>query len=397
MRLLIVSAYFDNHRGGIEIVAGRLAGEFRRAGQTVTWLASEIGGTCASDDERDRRVGVPVFNGIENIFGIPFPIPAPKGLGMIRREVERADVVMLHDCLYPTNIVAFLVARLLGKPVLVTQHIANVPYRNPILRGLMKLMTRLVTRPMLAGADQTVFISNITAKAFAAVRYPRRPRLIFNGVDTDIFHPAASDGERAAVRKELGLPLDRPVALFVGRFVEKKGLHIMHQAARLGEDIVWAFAGWGALDPRQWGFPNVRVYSGLGAATLAPLYRASDAFVLPSTGEGLPLVLQEALACGVPAVCGAETAHADERLAQLLHAVSIDDREPAEIAREVVLSVRAAIRERRHDQFASVASWYSWPRAGQLYLDLMNMISTQAAAAQPRPTPSVLWQPGVDR
>ena len=40
MRLLIVSAYFDSHRGGIEIVAGQLAREFSRAGEDVVWLAS---------------------------------------------------------------------------------------------------------------------------------------------------------------------------------------------------------------------------------------------------------------------------------------------------------------------------------------------------------------------
>ena len=80
----------------------------------------------------------------------------------------------------------------LRKPILVTQHIGAVPYRNPLLRGLMLVLTRLVTRPMLAGADQVIFVSNITARAFADIRYRRPPRVVFNGIDAEVFHPAAS-------------------------------------------------------------------------------------------------------------------------------------------------------------------------------------------------------------
>jgi glycosyltransferase involved in cell wall biosynthesis len=205
-----------------------------------------------------------------------------------------------------------------------------------------------------------------------------------------------SGRERAATRGRFGLPVDRPVALFVGRFVEKKGLHILQEAARLGSDVVWAFAGWGKLDPRQWGLPNVSVYAGLSGATLAPLYRASDVFVLPSIGEGFPLVLQEAVACGVPVVCGAETIHADERLPGLLTPVSVNDRDPAVAARDIVQAVRTAMAERRRDLLAEAASWYSWPRASQLYLDLMNSLSAGATAKGPSTVAAGLWQPGME-
>jgi glycosyltransferase involved in cell wall biosynthesis len=290
---------------------------------------------------------------------------------------------MIHDALYPANIATFLLARWLGRPVMLTQHIGAVPYANPILRVLMHCMNRVVTRPVLAAADQVVFISKLTAEKFRSVTCRRPPHIIFNGADSELFHPARDAGERAAIRSQFGLSSDRPVALFVGRFVEKKGLHILRYAAQLGGDIDWVLAGWGNIDPTAWGLANVRVLRGLSQAALAPLYRASDVFVLPSVGEGFPLVLQEAALCGLPMICGAETAKADEKLQPLLSPVDIEYRDPADTAVDVVANVRRAIDENDAAQAvarsARVSGWYSWPRAAKLYLGLFSdMLTTKA-------------------
>jgi alpha-maltose-1-phosphate synthase len=397
MRLLIVSSYFDGHLGGVEIVAGRLARELQRAGASVAWLASETGHASSEADENVRRVPLSALNGLESVFGIPYPIVMPTALASIRREVAQADVVMLHECPVPANIAAFLFARWLQKPTVIVQHIGIVPYRNPLLRGAMKLLTRVATMPMLAAADQVVFISNVTAKAFAGVRYRRPPSLIFNGVDTDLFHPPRDGTERAGVRRQFGLPLDRPVALFVGRFVEKKGLHILREAARRAADVVWVFVGWGPIDPRGWDLPNVRVHSGLSGSELASLYRASDAFVLPSIGEGFPAVVQEALACGLPVVCGAETAQADGRLAGLVRPIAIEDRDFAGAAAEVVEAMRAVIAEPRRDPLADVAGWYSWSQSGRQHLDIVRTLAQSVTGLSAAVPPPKLRQAGTNR
>jgi glycosyltransferase involved in cell wall biosynthesis len=396
MRILIGSAYFESHRGGIEIVAGRLAREFRRVGHHVTWIAADATRAPAPGEVCERAVPLGAFNGTERRLGIPLPIPGLAALRAIRREVARADVVHLHDALYPANIAAFVFARLAGKPVALTQHIATVPYRHPLPRAIMRVMNRLVTWPMLAHADQAVFISNVTAQTFANVGYRRPPRIIFNGVDTELFRPAADASEKALARERFGLSAHRPVALFVGRFVEKKGLSVLRQAASVGTDIDWVLAGWGTLDPMQWGLPNVFVRSGLDQASLAPLYRACDAFVLPSIGEGLPLVLQEALASGLPSVCGAETAEADGRLAGMVQPVALEAADPAATAAAVLSAVREAIAQDTPEQSRQRAelmrAWYGWPHAADLYRQLFRDLANEATERrqgirQPLPAP----------
>jgi alpha-maltose-1-phosphate synthase len=377
MKLLMVSNFFESHRGGLELIAGRLVRELVRLGADVRWLASNVTPPAADEVLSGRTVAVKMANMSERHFGIPYPVPTPRAIWRIGCEVRRSDAVLLQDSLYLVCVAAFLLARVWGKPVVIAQHVGIVPYRNPLFRGLMALLNRFIARPMLARADRVAFFSEITARYFADLQRQPRAGLMFTGVDTDIFHPAHS-ADRPALRRRLGLRPDRPVALFVGRFVEKKGLQFLSAMARQRPDIQWAFAGWGHLNPEAWALPNVAVFRGLSGAELVPLYQACDVFVLPSKGEGFPLVIQEALACGLPVVCSAENATADAAVASLLYPVPLDEAEPAATAsafcRQIdrLLASRDAESPLPQQRFQFVSRRYSWSALGSEYLDLIH-------------------------
>ena len=268
-RIVMLTHYYAEHRGGIEIVAGALGDEFVRRGVDITWLACDEG---FAGPPLPRRHPLRASNFAERRIGIPYPVLLPSAFRAIFMEVRAADVVLVHDGLYMTSVAGFIAARLQGKPFIVIQHIGEVPYRNPVLKWMMRSANALVARPLLAWADRVAFISEITRRYFSTVRFRHPPTLVFNGVDTQIFRPAGSE-ERVGLRAKLGLPADRKLCLFVGRFVEKKGLPVLERLARAMPDVQFAFAGWGALDPSGWGLPNVQVFAGLSGASLADLYR----------------------------------------------------------------------------------------------------------------------------
>ena len=252
MRILVCSAYFESHRGGIEIVAGQLARQFRQLGHSVSWLAADASSPPAHDCVGDRvcRCEPAMRWSAGPLFRCRCQASRLSRRSSGRWRGPTWCIFMMR---LSRHVLAHILTRQLGKPVVLTQHIASVPYRNLLLRLVMRAMNRLITRSMFAAADEVVFISNVTAKAFADVAYRRPPRTVFNGVDTEVFRPAAAAAEKAAARKLWGLAPHRPIALFVGRFVEKKGLSVLRQAAALGTEIDWVFRlgqyGPGAMGP----------------------------------------------------------------------------------------------------------------------------------------------------
>ena len=320
MRLLTVSHFFESHGGGIERVAGHVSRELAALGHEAAWAASAA--DPAPADAAISAVPLRCVNPTERLTGLPMPIPVPSGLAALSRAIRRADAVIVHDAMYCTSISAMVLARRHRKPVILIQHIAAIEFASPTMRHLMRLANRVVTRPMLKMADRSVFISDTVMKAFADAPMKRPPSLLFNGVDTAIFHPAAPERER------LGLPATGTVAAFVGRFVTKKGLAVLRALAGARPELTIVMAGSGPIDPAQWQLPNVRLVGPLDAAGVAALFRSSDMLLLPSVGEGYPLVIQEALACGLPVVCGAESAAADPGASRWLRGVAIDLGDP---------------------------------------------------------------------
>ena len=316
-------------------------------------------------------------NAIEKWIGVPYPIWSPSALCQAGRAARAADAVHLHDCLYLPNLVSFAAARFAGRPVLVTQHVGMIPYRNPVLRALLAVAYRVLGRIVLGGAAQVVFVSDAVRRYFSGfVPFKAPPLLVPNGVDTSVFHPVGED-QRAAQRLRLGVGQDTPLLLFVGRFVEKKGLPALRQLAQRLPEARWIFAGWGPLDPGEWGLSNVTVLRDRSGARLAQLYQAADLLVLPSVGEGFPLVVQEAMACGTPALVGSETAAGCPDAAEVLPCEDNlgADAIPRWERRIRELTTAASQRRLRGAVAAYAAANWSWERCSERYAELLQNLA----------------------
>lgn len=124
---------------------------------------------------------------------------------------------------------------------------------------------------------------------------PARIEVFPNAVDLSHFHP----GDKKAERRALHFPEDAFIAVFVGSFIERKGLPELLTALKRLTGVHAVFIGRGDIDPDC---PNILFRGAVPADQVANYLRAGDIFTLPSHNEGLSNAIVEALACGLPVV-----------------------------------------------------------------------------------------------
>lgn len=152
-----------------------------------------------------------------------------------------------------------------------------------------------------------VAVSEATAKVARQNRECglSRIRVIPNGIDLTTFTP--NTAARASARRELAIPDNAWVFGTVGRVCRDKNHQALVRAAgpMLGPHARLMIVGDGPLLPslreQCAAFAPWVTLTGM-RSDVARLLSAMDAFVLPSLTEGLPLVLLEAMAVGLPII-----------------------------------------------------------------------------------------------
>jgi glycosyltransferase involved in cell wall biosynthesis len=290
MRVVLVSANFHPHVGGIERFTEILAAGLGGRGHAVEVVCCRFAGAPLREDRGAFSVTrIPSSYVLDRRIGVPWPAPAPAIVPTLRRALRGADAVHVQDVLYATSVAALLLARRRRVPSVLTQHVAFVPQGNGMLDAVEH--TALATLGRSARLATHVACLNEAVAEWVRARWGIEDvRLLPVGVPTP-----ATAGDPAEARRSFGLSPDRFVALFVGRDVVKKGLDLFLAAADPAYDLV-------AVTDRVGSAPGARFLPFMAHERLEELLGCVDVFVLPSKAEGFPVTIQEALLAGLPVV-----------------------------------------------------------------------------------------------
>ncbi len=267
---------FEYHVGGLKAIGGPMEEQFAGVGATVV------------------------------SFGLPQGRPGLGGVRRIAKYIEQNQIQIVHTHVLRPDILGGFAARLAHRPaVLSTKH--NMAY----VRGQSSwLMRNLFYWPAMYLSDQIITVTEaLRQQAIARLRInPARVTTIHNGIDAERYYRPDA---RAATRAALGLDPDAFVITYTGRLIGGKGLEDLLRAARPLVERHPAcrvlIVGEGELLARlqqlagELGLLSHVIFAGF-RRDVPEVLAASDAFVLPSFSEGLPLSVLEAMAAGKPVV-----------------------------------------------------------------------------------------------
>jgi glycosyltransferase involved in cell wall biosynthesis len=221
----------------------------------------------------------------------------------LQREAP-ADFVVAHYA-FPDGYAALRLARRHGLPLLVKVRGSDV---NLFTRSFLR---RRLTLRTLREADRVVAVSKALKARMVELGLPaERVAVMPNGVDRERFAPQNRD----ACRRALGLPVEPFTFLFVGTLRSIKGVTTLLQSFRAIPEMQRRRAsliliGEGDLEDEladridRFGMrEQVRLLPPVPHAEIPQWVGASDCLVLPSTMEGYPNVLVEALAAERPVI-----------------------------------------------------------------------------------------------
>ncbi len=310
-KLCIVTHTFLPHVGGIEKVVNEQSKRLLQKNYSPTVVTNRIGTPKTYSVD-----GVPVecYESLNTGFrlGIPYSIPTVPSFPVFVKAVAASKIVHAHGHPYITSLIAGKLAKQYGRPLVLTQHNTYIEYNN-IFDQVETVNDLSVGKQNLNFADQIIAISQATRDYVLRLgAKPSKVKVVYNGVDLTRFRPIR--GKREEMRRKLGIPLDAIVVLTVRRLVYKNGVDTLldcsNIAVKKNPKIVFLTVGKGPdlesvrAQVAQLGLEaNFKLAGFVSDEDLPFYYNLADLFVLPSkSGEGLPLVALEAMACGLPVV-----------------------------------------------------------------------------------------------
>jgi len=302
MKITFVLELYEPHIGGVETLFKKIAEGLVKLGCKCTVVTLKLGGTKSEEvinGVKIYRVKVPP---VYARYGFSF-FSIPKVFELVK------DCDIVHTTTYTASLPAFLAAKLLGKPCVITVHefFGNrwkilLGVSSPFAKGLQLLEKIIISLTF----NKFIAVSNSTKK-YLEDNNVKNIKVIYEGVDYKLFNPKKVNGKK--IRKLLGLK-DEFVFLYLGRPGISKGPEYFVKAIPeiskkipkskflfiLAHDPLFRYKFILNLIKEQKLGDKVIIHDPVPRENLPDYMDVADCIVIPSLSEGFGLNVAEACA-----------------------------------------------------------------------------------------------------
>jgi glycosyltransferase involved in cell wall biosynthesis len=297
------------------------------------------------------------------------------------KQQGKLDVINAH-WIYPDGVAAVWMARQLGVPVMLTAlgSDINVYSRYPLRRS------QILWALHQANGVTAVSRALVTAIEGFGVD-PSKLQLIRNGINADSFSRVNAETVQQ-LRRQFGLRNDRKYLVFVGRLHPVKGLihlldalNLLFSDSNLNFDTILVGDGELRLELERSVAArglneHVRFAGEVPHSRVNEWLQAGDAFCLPSLMEGMPNVVIEAQACGLPVVASSVGGLPD--MVGTETGILVAPAKPADLASALNEVFR---KEWDREKIAREADGLSWEAVASQYLAAIEGMSSRNSRA----------------
>ena len=215
-------------------------------------------------------------------------------------EKESPDILHAHSHLFLTTFYSIRASRKIGIPSIVSVH-GLIADRDILTNFLQSAYLHSLTSWIFKNSTITICLTKSDANQVLQLGCPpEKLRIVPNAVDTEFFKPYPN-----MERDDL--------VVWTGRFVPEKGLTDLIKAAKIvvsiNSRVKFLLIGGGPLKSRLFNLirnfhleKNVFLIGPVGKEEIAKYLAEASIFVFPSSREGMPKSILEAMSAGKPMI-----------------------------------------------------------------------------------------------
>lgn len=286
---------------------------------------------------------------------------------------NKYDYIISSSMSTPTGIIAIFYMKLMGIPYYLESEGGFAKSGKGIKEGFKKLVMQNAKGYLSTTALGDEYFVTYGADRDKIYKYP------FTSLyEKDLAAEPVGIEEKLALRDELAIKETEGVVLAVGRFIQCKGFDLLIKAAaNISKDVGVYIVGGEPTDEyirlkEECKADNLHFVGFKDKDSLAKYYKAADLFVLPTREDTWGLVINEAMAYGLPVIttdrCVAGTELVDDENGRLIPTESV---EAIEEAVNVVLRDRQKLKEMGTVSLDRM-QWYTFESMVRVHMDFFE-------------------------